>query len=58
MHNMEQVNKPNMSRTLTCELVDELCDTVFEFLLRQGLHILRLMSGDPATENETRNVKR
>lgn len=58
VQNMEHVNKSNLSRTPTCELVDELCDTLFEFLLRQWLHILRLMSSNPATENETRNIKR
>lgn len=58
VQNMEQVNKSDLFWTLTCELVNELCDTLFEFLLGQWLHVLRLMSGDPATEDETRNIRR
>lgn len=37
--------------TLTCESMDELCNGNSELMLSERLHVLCLMSSNPATEN-------
>ena len=36
---------------LTGEPADELCDCMHDLMLRECFHILRLVTGDPATQN-------